>query len=76
MTERDMKRDLCIGIIAFAIIMAMGVNIALHRALTKACAERDAWKRTAHYWEGSWTRWAAQLDTLPPHGTAKPDRGN
>ena len=73
MTEREMKTDL---IFALAIALLLTATV-MGKLLQGARSERDAWKRTAQYWEGSWHRWAAQMDTLPPqpHGTAKADRG-
>ena len=71
MTERDMKTDL---IFALAIALLLTATV-MGKLLQGARSDRDAWKRTAAYWEGSWHRWAAQMDTLPPHGVAKADRG-
>ena len=75
MTERQMRRDLVCGALVFVLaVFAFFVWSQQHR-LNAVRTERDAWKRTAQYWESSWARWAAQMDTLPPHGTAKADRG-
>ena len=82
MTERQMRRDLLCGVMAFiCIILAGSVWCQMHRLHTVK-AERDAWKRTAAVLEDRWieTRdradsWEQQSNELPPYGTAQPDRG-
>jgi len=75
MTERQMRRDLLCGVLAFVCIILAGTGCCQMHRLNAVRSERDAWKRTAKYWESSWSRWAAQMDTLPPYGTVKPERG-
>ena len=75
MTERQMRRDLVCGALVFVLAVFACIVWSQQHRLNAVRTERDAWKRTAQYWESSWARWAAQMDTLPPHGTAKADRG-
>ena len=75
MTEREIRRDLVVGFLTFLVIVIGGLGLFFCHKADRLEADRDAWKRTAQYWESSWARWAAQMDTLPPHGTAKPERG-
>ena len=75
MTDRQMRRDLLCGALVFVLAVFACIVWSQQHRLNAVRTEREAWKRTAQYWESSWARWAAQMDTLPPHGTAKPERG-
>jgi hypothetical protein len=89
MTEQEKKRDLFFGamVVVYLVVVIVGwrhvhlLNTA-RAELEAMTADRDAWKRTASVLEDMWLEtkgraegWEKQSNELPPHGTAKPDRG-
>ena len=82
MTEREIKRDLVIGFLAFLVIVIGGLGLVFRHKAKTLETDRDNWKRTASVLEGRWLEakgraaaWEKQSNELPPYGTAEADRG-